>query len=163
MLISLLIGSGLRCAEAANLKIEDAHSGYGESFLHVSCGKGNKKRNILISSELKKHINDYKKAHCHKNDVFFIAPERGIKYTPNGIHTMVKRVFAEIGLPSRYGPHSLRHTYACLLYRHTKDLILVASQLGHSSMDTTAIYAKIFFNEDSERLKGLFDVKSTRK
>ena len=159
LVTDLLLGSGLRCMEAANLKIKDCHTGYGDSYIHVSKGKGDKKRNVLISQELKKHINDYIKNHCQKDQVFLIKPERGIKYTENGIFTLTKRIIIDCGLPSHYSTHCFRHTYATLVYRHTKDILFVARQLGHASIDTTMIYAHIFYDRDSDRLKGLFNVK----
>jgi integrase/recombinase XerD len=44
------------------------------------------------------------------------------------------------------GAHMLRHTYATLLYRKKKDLVLVQEILGHQSIDTTRIY--VHFDKD---------------
>ena len=39
-------------------------------------------------------------------------------------------------------PHILRHTYATKLYSIEKDLRFVQDQLGHTSPETTSIYAR---------------------
>ncbi len=44
----------------------------------------------------------------------------------------------------RYATHTCRHTYATHLYRASgADLEIVQEQLGHASIKTTTIYAKV--------------------
>ncbi len=51
---------------------------------------------------------------------------------------------AAVGLDSRYATHSCRHTYATYLYRASgNDLEVVQEQLGHASIKTTTIYARV--------------------
>ena len=54
------------------------------------------------------------------------------------------------GLQKRVGPHRFRHTFATGLFRETKDLLLVQEQLGHSSVNTTAVYAKTDNSQKAE-------------
>lgn len=53
------------------------------------------------------------------------------KYRIVLIPDMLKKVF----------PHNLRHHFARVFYRKTKNLINLADILGHSSLDVTKIYA----------------------
>ena len=39
--------------------------------------------------------------------------------------------------------HSLRHTFATLLYRATRDLVLVSRALGHRDVKNTQRYAHL--------------------
>ena len=58
---------------------------------------------------------------------------------------------AAVGLDPRYGTHTCRQSYATHLYRASgADLEIVQEQLGHASIKTTAIYAKIT-KEDKAR------------
>ena len=41
--------------------------------------------------------------------------------------------------------HSLRHTFAVRRYLQTKDLYRVCKELGHTSIQTTEIYAKFSY------------------
>ncbi|MED2294190.1 tyrosine-type recombinase/integrase, partial [Bacillus thuringiensis] len=45
-------------------------------------------------------------------------------------------------------PHKLRHTYATNHYNENKDLVLLANQMGHNSMETTSLYTNI---DDTKR------------
>ena len=41
---------------------------------------------------------------------------------------------------SKVFPHNLRHLFATLFYRATRDIVRLADVLGHSSINTTRIY-----------------------
>ena len=64
--------------------------------------------------------------------------------TRNGVWRVVKGLMAAVGLDPRYATHSCRHTYATHLYRASgHDLEVVQEQLGHASIKTTTIYARV--------------------
>jgi site-specific recombinase XerD len=75
---------------------------------------------------------------------------------------------AAVGLDPRYATHSCRHTYATHLYRASgADLEIVQEQLGHASIKTTTIYAKVT-KEDKARaadalVKAYHDAQRTGK
>jgi len=65
---------------------------------------------------------------------------------------VVRRALATVvGCEHQNGTHILRHTVATRLHRAGADLKQVADLLGHRSIDTTAIYAKV----DLERLSAV--------
>ena len=71
--------------------------------------------------------------------------------TRNGVWRLVKGLMAAVGLDPRYATHSCRHTFATHLYRASgNDLEVVQEQLGHASIKTTTIYAKVT-KEDKAR------------
>ena len=59
MAIDLLTCTGLRVAEAANVRCGDIKAGYGESALFVRDGKGSRSRTVQIPDSLKKHLKHY--------------------------------------------------------------------------------------------------------
>lgn len=62
----------------------------------------------------------------------------------SAIQKVVKKWMKEAGLPSHFSVHSLRHTYATRLYKASNhNLRLVQKQLGHSSVQTTQVYADV--------------------
>jgi integrase len=64
--------------------------------------------------------------------------------TRNGIWRVVKDLMAAVGLDPRYATHSCRRTYATYLYRASgADPEVVQEQLGHASIKTTTIYARV--------------------
>ncbi len=42
---------------------------------------------------------------------------------------------------TKNGAHMLRHTFATLLYKKQKDLVLVQEALGHASLNTSRIHS----------------------
>jgi site-specific recombinase XerD len=64
--------------------------------------------------------------------------------TRNGVWRVVKGLMAAVGLDPRYATHTCRNSYATHLYRASgADLEVVQEQLGHASIKTTTIYARV--------------------
>ncbi len=149
VIIELALGSGLRVSELANLKIAHLHLKRGQNTLLVKNGKHGRDRVVAFSGRLKAQILeylDYRSSHSP----YLFPSERGEKMTPSAIQKVFKRNAERADLPSRYSIHSLRHTYATILYKASGyNLRLVQQQLGHSSPNTTAVYASVV-NADLE-------------
>lgn len=147
-LLDTLLSSGLRASEVASLTVADCLLGYGQASLIVRHGKGDKAREVVISSELRAHLKRYLAwREARGEDVSPAARlfrgERG-PFTRSGVWRLVKGLMRAVGLDPRYATHSCRHTYATHLYRASgHDLEVVQEQLGHASIKTTTIYAKI--------------------
>ena len=54
-----------------------------------------------------------------------------------------KAALKRAGLPTHWGVHATRHSYAVEVYRRTRDLRLTQRLLGHSSVTTTQVYADV--------------------
>lgn len=68
----------------------------------------------------------------------------GAALEPLGIRGIVVRRAADAGLADRVrGPHVIRHSVATALVNAGAPLKQIADLLGHKSLDTTAIYAKV--------------------
>jgi site-specific recombinase XerD len=68
------------------------------------------------------------------------------------IRGVVRRTLAQVvGCEGQTGTHILRHTAATRLHRAGADIKRIADILGHHSIDTAAIYAKV----DLDRLSGV--------
>ncbi len=157
-LLDTLLSSGLRASEVADLWVGDCLLGYGQASLVVQSGKGGKCREVFIPQELKAHLKAFlawKKG--QGKDVSTDAPvftgQRGPP-TRNGVWRVVKGLMAAVGLDPRYATHTCRHAYATHLYRASgTDLEIAQEQLGHASVKTTTIYAKVT-KEDKARAAG---------
>lgn len=69
-------------------------------------------------------------------------------YWKDGVNTSyLRRLFAaSSNTQAKWSPHDLRHYFARQLYQKTKDILKVQMVLNHSSIITTAIYLKDYFN-----------------
>jgi integrase/recombinase XerD len=68
----------------------------------------------------------------------------GQRLTAGGIGRIVTRRAAQAGLADRiHGPHVIRHSVATALINQGASIKQIADLLGHRSIDTTSIYAKV--------------------
>jgi len=51
--------------------------------------------------------------------------------------------------------HTLRHTFGTLLYKQTKDLMLVRRAMGHSNIESTLVYLHMDDEEVRAAVEGL--------
>jgi integrase/recombinase XerD len=162
MLIDLLTSTGMREAEAADMRCGDILAGYGQSARYVRNGKGDKSRTIQIPDSLRIHLKSFLVCKHEQgepvgpNDYLFIG-QRG-PWTPWAVGEIVKKYLRQLGLyQTGKSAHSLRHSYAVELYRQERDLRAVQKQLGHSSISTTQKYADVLPEDIQEQIKGLWN------
>ncbi|MDE2637862.1 MAG: tyrosine-type recombinase/integrase [Chloroflexota bacterium] len=149
-LITLMVCSGIRAAEAAALHVDDLrqHLG-GELSLRVREGKGGKQRLIpygpldwcLMYVDAWLREADIKAGH-----VFRGIRRGGKTVRPNGIGTWTVNDIMNAYPISIEGalrlvkPHDLRRTYARNAYDFGMDLERIRQNLGHTSLQTTQTY-----------------------
>jgi len=153
-IIQLALGTGLRVSEISALKIEDIDLKRGGNTLIVRHGKGDKLRQVKFSSSLKTLIQDYLDYRASDSPYLFVSERQGHMF-PTAIQKVFKKWARKAGLPTRYSIHSCRHYYATALLRVSKNLRLVQQQLGHSSPQTTTVYAMVLDEEISEAVEKL--------
>jgi len=161
MAIDLVTSSGLRVSEAANVRCGDIKAGYGESALFVRDGKGAKSRTVQIPDALKRHLKQFivwkasRGEPTGPDDYLFIG-QRG-PWTAQAIQFLVKKYLKALGLyENEKSVHALRHSYAVEFYRQEKDLRALQKQLGHSSVQTTQIYADVTVQDIQKQIRGLW-------
>ena len=161
MALDLALGAGMRVSEIARLRIGDLYLSIEEPCLRVK-GKGKRERDVFISRNLMNHLTDYIKWKRHMEEStepedFVLISSHRKPYSTRALQYAFKECLKEAELPGFYSIHSCRHSYGTLLYRKTKNLRLVQKQLGHSSINTTTVYADVFIEETLEAVNGLFD------
>jgi site-specific recombinase XerD len=161
MMIDLATSSGMRVSEIASLIIGDIYLNPFEPRLYVN-GKGDKYRDIFIPSSLRRHISDYIKwkvaiEEPTEQGDYLLLSSHGYCYTARGLQYAFKICLETAGLPSYYSIHACRHSYGTYLYQRTKNLRMVQKQLGHSSINTTTVYADVTIEETIKGVNGLFE------
>jgi integrase len=157
-ILHIALDAGLRVSEICDLKIGDLLIDQGGSSIIVRSGKGDKKRGVSIGKNLKDHLKRYiewKEDHDQPTgdgDLLFLSPSgKSDKLSRQAVYHIFKRWAKRADLPERFSIHSCRHTYASMLYKSSDyNLRLVQSQLGHSSIQTTQVYADVL-NKDAEK------------
>lgn len=153
-LLALGMSLGLRAHEIVALDVSDVDTRLGE--VHVRHGKGGKSRRVPLGRtsaatlerwcaarealRLRGKVADDERALF----VSFRPSVFGKRLTTRGLGKIVNAYFSAAGLPpDMFGVHTLRRTAGTRLYRATRDLHVVADILGHASISTSAIYAKM--------------------
>jgi len=140
-IIEVLANTGLRVGELAALKPEDVEISERRGWVTVRAGKGVKRRRVPLNADARKALSEYLEVHPEGEDDHLFLGQRGNGFTPSGIWRVVKKYGERAGLD--ISPHDLRHTYGTRLVREEGvDLVIVATLMGHKSLDTTAIYTK---------------------
>ena len=153
-ILHVALDAGLRVSEICDLRMRDVILDNGSASLIVRNGKGNKKRGVKIGKALRDHLEKFiiwKDENSEPISVrapLFVSSRSGRALTRTAIYRMFKANASQVGIPNRFSIHSCRHTYASLLYRASKyNIRLVQKQLGHSSIQTTQIYADVLSND----------------
>jgi integrase len=128
----LLLGAhaGLRVSELLALVWSDLD--FGARVVRVRSGKGGKARRAVMSETLAQALRVLGPGHAEQQ-LFSISDVAARK--------RLKVLCLKTGVPYR-AVHALRHYSGTKLYRISHDLEAVARHLGHSTLETTRIYAK---------------------
>lgn len=148
-ILLLLSRLGLRASEIIKLTLDDIN---WENSTIVIQRKGNKQEQLPIDHDTGKAIVRYLKKGrptCKNYRSLFLTslpPLRGIGHSST-LSTIVCSALKRAGLnPKHKGAHLLRHTAATQILRNGATLHDVGYILGHQSLQTTAIYAKVDFD-----------------
>ena len=136
---------GLRIAELVGLNKDDIN--YEDQSIKFF-GKGRKERYVPLHQEaieaVKSYILDRNRVTPNDRDAekaLFLS-NRGNRISARTVQKMVKKYAKKAGLKraNKITPHKLRHSFATMVYKNTKDLRIVQQLLGHSDISTTQIY-----------------------
>ena len=146
----LLYDSAVRVSELLSLNTSSINFSSSPVYIRIH-GKGDKERIITITDKTAGHLRVYMKTFhpcCDKDMPLFYTNIKGItgRMSPGNVARIISKYAALIradhpDLPERIYPHMFRRTRACNLYQDGVELELVSRILGHSSTQTTRIYA----------------------
>ena len=146
-LLEFLYGTGARIAEAAALRRRDVSFETGCATLF---GKGRKQRLAPMSGGAARAMRRLFAANAETWGEAAAAPQAPVFLNRRGGRAttrLFERAFAaalvSAGLPPRYSPHSLRHSFATHMLDNGADLRVVQELLGHASLSTTQLYTHV--------------------
>lgn len=146
--LGLLVGAGLRRAEAVEVRFEDLKlqpiAGKIRTVIAVK-GKGAKDRSVPISEKLASLIDVWGEEIGHEGYVLrSLGRDRqpGRSLSAVGLFKIVAKHGEELGKPD-LAPHDLRRTYAQLGYEAGVPITQISTLLGHESITTTQRYLNL--------------------
>jgi site-specific recombinase XerD len=146
-ILTLLGYHGLRVSEVAGLTVDNLHLG-DPAWITVR-GKGNKTRQVYLTSKTRKTLEIWLAARPvgggHRR--VFVALDnrtRGDSLSSRSIRNLVDVYLEALGLKEPgISCHSLRHSFATWSLAGGAKLESIQDTLGHASVETTQVYAKI--------------------
>jgi site-specific recombinase XerD len=139
-------GAGLRVSEVAALKVDDIDS--TRMLIRVEQGKGRKDRNAMLSPQLLTLLRLWWKEGKRRGLMLphgWLFPGRGCTdpISTRQINRAIHEAAEAAGIRKRVSPHTLRHSFATHLLEQDVDIRVIQVLLGHSKLDTTALYAQV--------------------
>lgn len=144
-ILMLLITYGLRSSEVSGLQLDDLD--WEQEILRVRCPKPGRTHlyplSIGVGQAILRYLREVRPNHRDRN--LFLSLKAPIKPLSRGvIKGIVSARLDQLGITGkRRGPHSLRHAAAQHLLDQGLSMKAVGDYLGHRSVSTTSIYAKV--------------------
>ena len=149
LLFETIGATGIRVSEIKYITVEALNAGKAEISL-----KG-KIRTILLPGKLCRKLLKYaKKQKIASGEIFITKSGKGM--SRKQIWAEMKAICKKARVKSsKVFPHNLRHLFARIYYKVTRDVAKLADLLGHSSIETTRIYLLSTGEEHARQLERL--------
>lgn len=152
-MVLLLVSYGVRRAQVAHLRLRDLD--WAQRTVTFAAHKGGRTVQHTMTPAVAEAVADYlqhERPECDVEHIFLRGgPPAPRPISPDAIGTTVRRLFGRSGLASKApGPHALRHAFARRVLAARKPFKTVADLLGHRSLESTAVYAKVDFHRLNE-------------
>jgi site-specific recombinase XerD len=143
-LVALLLHTGLRVAELADLRWTDLEIRDRSGKLTVRRGKGRKQRTIPLNVEARNALSELREIRDRwskfKKNPAVLQGQRG-PLTERGIQATLAKYAADARIED-LSPHVLRHTWCKNLADAGVRLEVIAALAGHESLETTRRYVE---------------------
>ncbi len=138
--LSVAYGAGLRAAEVISLKIGDIDS--KRMVIRVDQGKGRKDRYVMLSPHLLELLRAWWRA-ARPQGWLFPGRDRVQPMTTRQLNRACHAAADMAGIDKRVSLHTLRHSFATHLLEQNVDIRVIQVLLGHTKLDTTALYTRV--------------------
>lgn len=140
-IIEFLLSTGCRVGELINVKINEID--WNKMSLLV-IGKGDKQRKVFFNERTKVCIKKYLKTRDGNSEYLFCGVRKPFSNLgTRGIQSIINKIELKSDLSINLHPHIFRHTFATRALSSGMPLEVVQVLLGHETIDTTRIYAKV--------------------
>jgi integrase/recombinase XerC len=141
----VMLRCGLRSGEARTLPWTAIN--WDQQTLRIDNSKGAVDRIVYFSPDVEINLQQWQQAKKQESPYVFPSPMRTHKGKPLSkvrAHTLFAHYIAKAALNPAYTSHCLRHTFATNLLNAGASLEVVKELMGHTSLDMTLRYAKLY-------------------
>lgn len=156
-ILEVFYGTGIRISECRRLDLVDYDP--VRRTLFVRNGKGKKDRVVPVparaAAALDLYLSEARPAQLHhgRETALFLSRAGGARPTKDLITLMIRKHAQAAGIKVPISAHALRHACATHLLSNGADIRHVQKLLGHSRLESTAIYTKVDVSDLREVFK----------
>lgn len=133
-IVYTLLHTGIRVSEICSLNRSDVEINEHNGSLIILDAKGNKKRVVPLSKEVRYHLKKYIESLNSTYDALFIS-NFNKRISKRTVQYMLKKY--------NVNPHKLRHTFCKELVQKGINIATVAELAGHSDVNITRRYSSL--------------------
>jgi len=150
LIIRLLYETGMRVGELVALTIGDVDLDAGEITIQQAKRHKEGRKVPLVNSWTKSMLRDYVGTRKTRKESLFVSNKRST-LSRRQVERLISKYGAIVGLDrDKRHPHILRHTHAVQALKSGIDLRTLQQNLGHSSIEVTAIYLTMDIDDRKE-------------
>ncbi len=151
LIIKLMYETGMRVGELASLTIGDVDLDSSEISIQRAKRHEEGRKVPIVNSWTKTMLHDYIGTRKNRKDPLFVSNKRG-PLSRRQVERLVSNYAEKAGIePDKRHPHVLRHTHAVQALKSGIDLRTLQQNLGHSSIEVTAIYLTMDIDDRKEQ------------
>jgi site-specific recombinase XerD len=163
VLLSVLYDTGARVQEICDLRVRDVR--LERPALVTLTGKGCKSRYVPLLGNTVSLLHKYMQEHAllsnGKQDMPLFHNQRYAALTRGGISHILQKYVDKASIkcsnmPPKVTPHILRHSKATHLLHAGIDIVLIRDILGHVSVQTTEMYARVDMETKRKVLENVY-------
>jgi len=157
--LAVLIYGGLRRRELLDLQVSDV--GLEDGRIHVRSGKGAKSRTVFVCKECVQALQEWLAVRPRVAHSYLFVTDSRRRLGDVGLSQLLTaaKSMGDLGEQSHLTPHAIRHAAATRLLRNGADLRSIQQFLGHSSLQTTAVY----LHTDEQQLQRIAECGGLRR
>lgn len=164
-MLALMYDSAARVQEVIDLTASSVR--LTTPFTIKLVGKGNKARIVPLMDQQVMHLKYYMEKNSllepHANLYPLFYNSRREKLTRAGVHHILQQYASAARkkdqklIPEKISPHSLRHSKAMHLLQAGVNLVYIRDILGHESVQTTEVYARVDSKQKREAIEKAYE------
>lgn len=137
-IVELILQTGVRISEVANLKIDD----YQKEFIKVEAYATQPQRTVPLNGPVKLSIEAYLSERPQTDSVYVFVSKNGKPLAVRNIRAAVDRYMQKAEIPT-YSVNDLRTTFIVENLKRGVDLVTISQVTGHKRLSTTERYLEL--------------------
>lgn len=134
-IIEVLLQTGIRIGELANLKMEDV----SDNSLHIAPYEGHAAREVQVNRRAKEALKRYFAERTKTDGTHVFVTKTGKPFLVRNIRDAVERYFRKAGIENAK-INDLRHTFVSHHLKNGVSLVFLSKVLGHKRLSSTERY-----------------------